>query len=68
MSKIKIAQIAGMKLADVVKKLRKRKYAKDSKKNVEKKETNIKKNKTVQELDREKLEKKFPKKDEKKIN
>ena len=35
MSKIKIAQIAGMKLADVVKKLKKRKYAKDSKKNVE---------------------------------
>ena len=35
MSRIKIAQLAGMKLADVVKKLKKRKYAKDSKKNVE---------------------------------
>ena len=35
MSKIKIAQIAGMKLADVVKKLKKRKYRKDTKKNIE---------------------------------
>ena len=46
MSKIKIAQIAGMKLADVIKKLKKRKYAKDSKKNVER-ATGVKMNKSV---------------------
>ena len=46
MSKIKIAQIAGMKLADVVKKLRKRKYAKDSRKNVER-ARGVKTNKSV---------------------
>ena len=46
MSKIKIAKIAGMKLADVVKKLKKRKYAKDSKKNVER-ATGVKMNKSV---------------------
>ena len=46
MSKIKIAQIAGMKLADVVKKLRKRKYRKESKKNIER-ARGVKTNKSV---------------------
>ena len=35
MSRIKIAKTAGMKIADLVKKLKKRKYAKTSKKNIE---------------------------------
>ena len=35
MSRIKLAKVAGLKIADLVKKLKKRKYAKDSKKNVE---------------------------------
>ena len=46
MSRIKIAKIAGMKLADVVKKLRKRKYAKDSRKNQER-ARGVKTNKSV---------------------
>ena len=35
MSRIKLAKVAGLKIADLVKKLKKRKYAKDSKKNIE---------------------------------
>ena len=46
MSRIKIAKFAGMKLVDVVKKLRKRKYAKDSKKNQER-ARGVKTNKSV---------------------
>jgi len=46
MSRIKLAKFAGMKLVDVVKKLKKRKYAKDSKKNIER-ARGVKTNKSV---------------------
>ena len=46
MSRIKLAKVAGLKIADLVKKLKKRKYAKDSKKNVER-ARGVKTNKSV---------------------
>ena len=46
MSRIKLAKVAGLKIADLVKKLKKRKYAKDSKKNIER-ARGVKTNKSV---------------------